>query len=74
MCGVPQTFSSSLRLCSSPHRLSVLTASDDDDDRHAHAMSDIKRDVRNPLLFECAWEVANKGTVARRCPCCIYSP
>ena len=23
-------------------------------------MSDIKRDVRNPLLFECAWEVANK--------------
>ena len=23
-------------------------------------MSDEKRDVRNPLLFECAWEVANK--------------
>ncbi|KAJ8461957.1 hypothetical protein ONZ51_g11209 [Trametes cubensis] len=23
-------------------------------------MSEIKRDVRNPLLFECAWEVANK--------------
>ncbi|OBZ65377.1 Glycogen [starch] synthase [Grifola frondosa] len=23
-------------------------------------MSDIKRDVRNPLLFECAWEMANK--------------
>ena len=20
-----------------------------------------KRDVKNPLLFECAWEVANKG-------------
>src|SRR5882762_11871452 len=24
------------------------------------AMSDEKRDVRNPILFECAWEVANK--------------
>ncbi|KAI0776849.1 glycogen synthase [Trametes elegans] len=23
-------------------------------------MAEIKRDVRNPLLFECAWEVANK--------------
>ena len=23
-------------------------------------MSDSKRDVRNPILFECAWEVANK--------------
>ncbi|KAI9059366.1 glycosyltransferase family 3 protein [Trametes sanguinea] len=23
-------------------------------------MSEVKRDVRNPLLFECAWEVANK--------------
>jgi glycogen(starch) synthase len=24
------------------------------------AMSEEKRDVRNPILFECAWEVANK--------------
>ncbi|OBZ78484.1 Glycogen [starch] synthase [Grifola frondosa] len=24
-------------------------------------MSDIKCDVRNPLLFECAWEIANKA-------------
>ncbi|KAH9848225.1 glycogen synthase [Lenzites betulinus] len=23
-------------------------------------MTEVKRDVRNPLLFECAWEVANK--------------
>ncbi|KAF9819264.1 hypothetical protein IEO21_02303 [Rhodonia placenta] len=23
-------------------------------------MADVKRDVRNPVLFECAWEVANK--------------
>uniref|UniRef100_A0A5K1K6P1 Glycogen [starch] synthase n=1 Tax=Ganoderma boninense TaxID=34458 RepID=A0A5K1K6P1_9APHY len=23
-------------------------------------MAEVKRDVRNPLLFECAWEVANK--------------
>ncbi|OBZ65131.1 hypothetical protein A0H81_14882 [Grifola frondosa] len=23
-------------------------------------MFDIKRDIRNPLLFECAWEIANK--------------
>ena len=23
-------------------------------------MTEVQRDVRNPLLFECAWEVANK--------------
>lgn len=23
-----------------------------------------KRDVKEPLLFECAWEVANKGSYA----------
>ena len=23
-------------------------------------MTEVKRDVRNALLFECAWEVANK--------------
>jgi glycogen(starch) synthase len=31
-----------------PHIANILT------------MSDEKRDVRNPVLFECAWEVANK--------------
>jgi glycogen synthase len=28
--------------------------------RRTPTMADQKRDVRNPLLFECAWEVANK--------------
>ena len=38
----------------------TATSTPTDDTPQPTPMSDVKRDARNPLLFECAWEVANK--------------
>lgn len=34
-------------------------------------MAEVKRDMRNPLLFECAWEVANKVSRAGMRASCL---